>query len=722
MASKRQQSFPSSHRKSRKSNRTTQLCSQCSDVDFTGLFQPPTLGREIALAEHTFIIGSQRDACAFCSFLLSMGPFDISGDRNIYLQVSHADARSFPLLTSSGGILMAIKCQGSFRDIRYFISQPDPENPVRLIQPNDIDYRIIKDWLQICQELHCRGCKTTGIKVPGLRLIDCKTRALVPASDHIYITLSYLWGRDEDETPYTCQLPAELPMTIEDAISVTLQLGFRYLWIDRYCIDQQNKIETLAQLKAMGLIYRNSQLTIIATAGEGPSFGLPGVGKQASPRSQQAHTKIGQAYLRGLQRIDHLVLPSSWNSRGWTYQEGILATRRLVFTSSEVYFECQGMSSYESLNLPYRTMHNYRDDPNAWPLNPKGDQRLSDCYFATTPGRLGARLGLFPLRAGGRPQDLYIHIARYSAKNLSYDSDRLRAFLGILNAFETGKHAVKNIWGIPVLSTPRPGASTRTRSSELVYSVSTFVLGLMWDLEFRDEAVRIEGLPSWSWVGVRGAVEIDYRLRTGDCLKEGMMEIFNLKVDMEVMSGELVDWDAWQKGYMSTGEGTDGFGRSLSPFIHIEAWSAPARIITRSRAITQTESRNNIETEGEDESQSEEIAGKSFSDQYRTLSIEMKDASFVRHEIFIPNSFLVNKPSCASRSAADAEHRSDIEAEVEDEVQVTVLILGQLSGQLCILVIRRTQDESFLHGNYHSGMWERVQKLFAGRGDGSMEC
>jgi hypothetical protein len=35
------------------------------------------------------------------------------------------------------------------------------------------------------------------------------------------------------------QLPTKLPRTIEDAITVTQKLDFRYLWVDRYCINQQ---------------------------------------------------------------------------------------------------------------------------------------------------------------------------------------------------------------------------------------------------------------------------------------------------------------------------------------------------------------------------------------------------------------------------------------------------------------------------------------------------
>jgi hypothetical protein len=63
-------------------------------------------------------------------------------------------------------------------------------------------------------------------------------------------------------------LSGDLPDTIEDAITVTRNLGFQYLWIDRYCIDQQNEKEASAQIRQMDLVYKNAEITIIAAAGK----------------------------------------------------------------------------------------------------------------------------------------------------------------------------------------------------------------------------------------------------------------------------------------------------------------------------------------------------------------------------------------------------------------------------------------------------------------------
>lgn len=55
---------------------------------------------------------------------------------------------------------------------------------------------------------------------------------------------------------------------MEDAITVTQSLGYRYLWIDQHCIDQSDPVQKQYQIANMDKIYANSDLTIIAAAGE----------------------------------------------------------------------------------------------------------------------------------------------------------------------------------------------------------------------------------------------------------------------------------------------------------------------------------------------------------------------------------------------------------------------------------------------------------------------
>lgn len=105
-----------------------------------------------------------------------------------------------------------------------------------------------------------------------------------------YVALSYVWGPSLDPPEYFAKLEGKssesvlwkLPNTIEDAIEATLRLDYRYLWVDRYCIDQSNPTEVQSQVSKMGMIYQAATMMFISVDGADSNFGLPGVG----PRPQ----------------------------------------------------------------------------------------------------------------------------------------------------------------------------------------------------------------------------------------------------------------------------------------------------------------------------------------------------------------------------------------------------------------------------------------------------
>ncbi|ORX93266.1 hypothetical protein BCR34DRAFT_436707, partial [Clohesyomyces aquaticus] len=110
-----------------------------------------------------------------------------------------------------------------------------------------------------------------------------------------------------------------VPSTIEDLITGEKFLGYRYLWADRYSIPQDDEREKKRLIHGMGTIYRSSALSLIAAAGEGPEYGLPGV----SPGLRKARDpiRIGSSILTP-QYLDVRAAfdGSKWKSRGWKYQ------------------------------------------------------------------------------------------------------------------------------------------------------------------------------------------------------------------------------------------------------------------------------------------------------------------------------------------------------------------------------------------------------------------
>jgi hypothetical protein len=60
-----------------------------------------------------------------------------------------------------------------------------------------------------------------------------------------------------------------------DAIEVTTALGRRYLWVDHYCIDQEDAVKKGKQIQQMRRIFEKADITFVAAAGEDANYGLP---------------------------------------------------------------------------------------------------------------------------------------------------------------------------------------------------------------------------------------------------------------------------------------------------------------------------------------------------------------------------------------------------------------------------------------------------------------
>jgi hypothetical protein len=123
------------------------------------------------------------------------------------------------------------------------------------------------------------------------------------------MTLSHCWGPAQliTTTANTIEqrkagIPLEdLPQTFKDAVSLTRNLGIRYLWIDSLCIKQLDEEDWEAEASKMGSVYSHSYLNIAATSsaeGRGGCFKerLVSVVEKPSPLRVKSH-KIAKPYL-----------------------------------------------------------------------------------------------------------------------------------------------------------------------------------------------------------------------------------------------------------------------------------------------------------------------------------------------------------------------------------------------------------------------------------------
>jgi hypothetical protein len=188
----------------------------------------------------------------------------------------------------------------------------------KYIEPNSPNFDMFKGVLRNCRARHTSTCTPSATDSSLLRLIDCRNRRIVSACrDQRYICLSYVWGNQVDEIrTIDGKLPDPVPKTVEDAMFVSIQFGVPFLWVDRYCIDQEKLKEKHNIIRNMDKIYHGAELTIIAVVGDDPHHGLPGV--RGTPRKPQQHQlKLGADMYIAAEQGQAEINGSRWATRGW---------------------------------------------------------------------------------------------------------------------------------------------------------------------------------------------------------------------------------------------------------------------------------------------------------------------------------------------------------------------------------------------------------------------
>ncbi|KAB8274595.1 heterokaryon incompatibility protein-domain-containing protein [Aspergillus minisclerotigenes] len=361
-----------------------------------------------------------------------------------------------------------------------------------MVHPYQINYELLSTWLSACKHHHKARCSQEGNLPISLKLIDCNTRRIVSMQwGWEYWALSYVWGKPSSPSESDSQepihsLPSCLPPTIEDAITVVRNLGGRYLWVDKYCIDQNSPNEKHEQISQMDSIYANAHVTIIAAGSQISHSTLPGVSTISRQPQPHAYSR-GRGFVSTLPDLKAALVGSPWMSRGWTFQEGLLSRRCLIFTDHQVYFMCGQDSRRESI----KTNDSFLPEEEVYLT------KLRDPDFLTPPETRDPNYfnTNIPLEL-----DFGMYLAQYSAISLSYSSDAINAFRGILV-----RAGWTSYWGIPFFI----DKDTESLTKGITLG---FAAGLSWEplqssaLPIRSAVERRSQFPSWSWAGWKGSV------------------------------------------------------------------------------------------------------------------------------------------------------------------------------------------------------------------------
>lgn len=402
------------------------------------------------------------------------------------------------------------------------ISQRPPEPDLGSEHTN----RQIRTWLDECIQKHPESLLDAELPHLPTRVLDVGTPEnkyvkLFETSSDIrqhYLTLSYCWGTQRFLTTTSINLEAHrekldfptLPQTFQDAIITTRNLGFRYIWIDALCIIQDSNEDKAKEISRMGDIYNDSFLTIGVVAATRVADGF------LKPKPQRGVTlpyrcpdgTMGSVRVAPQKMVD--LWQESLYTRGWCLQENLLSRRLLLYTDTEVLWQCESapMRRVNTTHVSY-----LYDLPK---LRQSPFRRLPvDVLRAAVENN---KENVDPAIEVERYNIWTSIVANYTRRRLTVGADRLPALSGIAQKFSKAwsDEYFAGHWKrqfVASLSWRR----SRGTSDEYFPPV----------LEYR--------APSWSWASIDGPVEFDFESNTAS--KKGLnAKLISVDFDLDVHS------------------------------------------------------------------------------------------------------------------------------------------------------------------------------------------
>lgn len=380
---------------------------------------------------------------------------------------------------------------------------------------SELTSRRIQTHLHTCLETH-PNCGTKEPPILPRRALDINEMRLhvsLPHERAHYTALSYCWGGPQPFKTTTETYPAFLkeislkamPKTLRDAVKVTRQLGFRYLWIDALCIIQDDEIDVASEIDTMMAIYKNATVVIVAEASSSVQQGfleqkLPDSAIKLPVNDEDSNVR-GYIWLVDDDPRKEVAL----STRAWVFQEFLLARRLLIYTRHGVIWSCRS------------------DKENGDALGPHAQNWLWRKY-RTARESLSTERSLTYQVSNATPsyywRQLWNRIASaYAPLGLSLVQDKLPAMAGIAKEFQARikENYLAGLWE------------------------NDLVLQLAWWRDNEAQHTRVElskinvpvepgkgKVPSWSWASVTGQVTF---MDTRSYEQETALQVLSCRVE-----------------------------------------------------------------------------------------------------------------------------------------------------------------------------------------------
>jgi len=308
-----------------------------------------------------------------------------------------------------------------------------------------------------------------------------------------WVALSHCWGSAIilNTTKDTLKLreqkiPFEdLPLSFQDAVTITRKLGYRYLWIDSLCIIQDSVEDWNLESGSMGDIYSNAVVCISAEAASDSSLGI----FESSKRKRflglvegryvrPSNETVGSLWFRENRAKETIRVSRKFeisdpetlismegplSRRAWALQENFLASRIIRYGQKELKWSCRSFKCVEE--EPHRrapcdsSKHIFRTPKSVGLLSISGlDQENSilDCWYKM--------------------------VNEFVVRKLTFEVDRLPAISGIAKEIRS-----------------RIGKTYTYRAGLWQEDIRR---GLLWSTKGQALAGSQYSGPSWSWASV----------------------------------------------------------------------------------------------------------------------------------------------------------------------------------------------------------------------------
>jgi hypothetical protein len=216
----------------------------------------------------------------------------------------------------------------------------------------------------------------------------------------------------------------------------------------------------------MDFIYSKAYLGIITIPASAASSPIPGVQKGTRYQSKDYSSSSGMKVEIIQLDFYRTLYISTYEQRGWTYQERIMPKRCLFFTNHKVFFVCHLGTKDATFYAESKPEDGVRKDHN------------NDTISQFNSFRLSGSNDLNVILPG-----VWLAIEHYTSRQLLYSFDTLNAFPGIMSI-------AGNMFGLT-----------------FIYGLleQSFDAALLWFPQV-SSSKRNPDVPSWSWAGWIGEV------------------------------------------------------------------------------------------------------------------------------------------------------------------------------------------------------------------------